>query len=98
MTTARYIVRSGPSAGRIWDSAKYTFDKTGARVPVWFTLGNGSSRIKADFIVLGVSQTDGDGQELMITGHIHILTDQPVRMYYVADRADGNKGFIEFAQ
>lgn len=97
MTTDHsFLILDGPSVNRIWDSAKYTFDKKGARVPVEFTVQLGGAHFVSTMTVLSVAHTDGSGNELKITGYMPQLTSVEVEMLYRGDRQTGSKGRILF--
>lgn len=97
MTAERYIIKSGPSANRFWDSAKYTFDRNDARIPVLLVVSVGDTHMTISFRVLGVQHEDGSGQSLIIQGtSSSIESGKHLKGYYRADSFSGQpKGWLE---
>ena len=101
----RYTLIDGPSVDRIWDAARYAFDKN-SRVSLEFvtdtrTAGpiETSMRIVLRPRILGVTHEDGSGDSLIITGTVQplgalkgALTERQFKAYY---KGRTRHGFIE---
>lgn len=105
-TTWRLTIIDGPTVDRIWDSAKHSQDKHGARIPVSFTVDGqftvdgrfptpaeaGTLKRTQNWRITGVVHEDGSGDSLIISGY---CKDGFFEGYY---KGSSRTGFIEFSK